>query len=84
MRSMILIFAAVVTLGGCSTFRTTEPPVCDGHHRRPANLYGSVLNPTAPPVAPEPEDETPEVDTPAEDQAPVMPASASASQGGCT
>lgn len=82
MRSMILIFAAGVTLGGCSTFRATEPPVCDGRHRRPANLYGSVLNPTVLPVAPEPADEAPDVDVPVEDQAPAMPAPASA-PGSC-
>jgi type IV secretion system protein VirB7 len=82
MRSMIPILAAAVTLGGCSTFRATEPPVCDGRHRRPANLYGSVLNPTVHPVAPEPADDTPEVDAPADDQTPVMPAPAPA-PGGC-
>ncbi len=54
MRSMILVLAAVTALGGCSTFRTTEPPVCDGRHRRPANLYGSVLEPASAPVVAEP------------------------------
>lgn len=82
MRSMILIFVTVVALGGCSTFRATEPPVCDGRHRRPANLYGSVLTPTVLPVAPEPADDTPEVDAPADDQTPVMPSAAS-EPGGC-
>lgn len=51
MRFMILVLAAAA-LGGCSTFRPAEPPVCDGRHRRPANLYGSVLDP--PPVVAEP------------------------------
>lgn len=82
MRSMILILAAVVTLGGCSTFRATEPPVCDGRHRRLANLYGSVLNPTVLRVPPEPADDTPEGDAPADDQTPVMPSAAS-EPGGC-
>jgi hypothetical protein len=81
MRSMVLVLAAIVALGGCSTFRQAEPPVCDGRHRRPANLYGSVLNPTVLPVAPEPADETPEVDAPADVQTPVSPTPTSA--GGC-
>lgn len=54
MRSVVLTFAAVVALGGCATLRTTEPPVCDGRHRRPANPYGSVLDPPPPPVVAEP------------------------------
>lgn len=74
MRSMIPILAAVVALGGCSTVRATEPPVCDGRHRRPANLYGSVLDPVPTPVASEP---APAAETP--DPAPVSPAS----DGGC-
>lgn len=74
MRSMVLVLTAVVALGGCSTFRSTEPPVCDGRHRRPANLYGSVLDPIPTPVAsaPAPEPQTP-------DSAPASPAS----DGGC-
>lgn len=82
MRSMILIFAAVVTLGGCSSFRGTEPPVCDGRHRRPANLYGSILNPTTPPATPKPAGGTPEIETPEDVQAPVISAPASV-PGGC-
>ncbi len=54
MRFMVLTLVAVVALGGCSTFRTTEPPVCDGRNRRPANLYGSVLDPAPPPVVAQP------------------------------
>lgn len=74
MRSMVLTLAAAVALGGCSTFRTTEPPVCDGRHRRPANLYGSVLDPAPTPDASEP---TPAAETP--DPVPVSPGP----EGGC-
>lgn len=74
MRFMVLTLVAVVALGGCSTFRTTEPPVCDGRHRRPANLYGSVLDPTPAPIAAEPAGEP---DT--SDSAPASPSSG----GGC-
>jgi hypothetical protein len=48
------MIAVVVALSGCASLRPEKPPVCDGKHRRPANPYGSVLNPAAPPVAPAP------------------------------
>lgn len=50
MRGLILLLTAVA-LTGCSTLRSEKAPVCDGKHRRPANLYGSVLDPAAPPKA---------------------------------
>ena len=50
MRTLILILGAAVALSGCSTLRKHEAPVCDGKHRRPANLYGSVLDPASPPA----------------------------------
>jgi hypothetical protein len=34
-----------LTVAGCSTTKADKPPVCDGKHRRPANIYGSVLSP---------------------------------------
>jgi len=37
-------------LTGCASLKDPEPPVCDGHHRRPANPYGSVLDGAAPPA----------------------------------
>jgi hypothetical protein len=52
MRTLILVLGATLALGGCSTFGKEKTPVCDGKHRRPANLYGSVLNPPSPPAAP--------------------------------
>lgn len=48
MRTALCLIAAL-TLGGCASVGKTKAPVCDGKHRRPANLYGSVLDPTAPP-----------------------------------
>ena len=51
MRFMILILGASIVLGGCSTLANDKAPVCNGKHRRPANLYGSVLNPASPPAA---------------------------------
>ena len=43
MRIPILILGATVALAGCSTFGPPDVPVCDGRHRRPANLYGSEI-----------------------------------------
>ena len=84
MRIPILILCADIALGGCSTFASPEAPVCDGRHRRPANLYGSVLVPARPAVAPEEATTLPNADAPVDVQAPVMPARAPAPpQGGC-
>lgn len=52
MRTLILVLGATLALGGCSTFGKDKAPVCDGKHRRPANPFGSVLNPPPPPAAP--------------------------------
>jgi hypothetical protein len=51
MRGAALIAAMALALGGCAGLGTDKAPVCDGKHRRPANLYGSVLDPAAPPTA---------------------------------
>ena len=47
-----LCLIVVLTLGACASVGKTKAPVCDGKHRRPANLYGSVLSPTTSPPAP--------------------------------
>jgi|GEM_PF-696112 len=39
--------ASLVLLGACSTPGAAKPAACDGRHRRPANPYGSVLDPTS-------------------------------------
>jgi len=51
-RSMVLILGAALALCGCATSAADKPAVCDGKHRRPANLYGSVLDPASAPKAP--------------------------------
>ena len=71
---LILLAAA---LGGCATSSAKSLPVCDGQHRRPANPYGSVLDPAptaagaAPPAAP------------AAPAAPGTPAAHSPTPSGC-
>jgi len=45
---VVSIALAVQALSACATFRTADPPVCDGRHRRPANPYGSILYPAVP------------------------------------
>lgn len=48
MRRGLVMVVAVLALGGCATLGKEKAPTCDGKHRRPANLYGSVLDPTTP------------------------------------
>lgn len=48
MRAAACIVMALA-LGGCASLGKETAPVCDGKHRRPANLYGSVLDPAASP-----------------------------------
>lgn len=48
MRALIC-FITILALSGCASVGKTKAPVCDGKHRRPANLYGSVIDPAAPP-----------------------------------
>lgn len=64
---LILLAAA---LGGCATASTKSLPVCDGQHRRPANPYGSVLDPT-------PQPSTPPVPDPTQSAVPSAPPAAS-------
>ena len=49
---VVSITLAVQAVSACATFRTADPPVCDGRHRRPANPYGSILSPAAHAPAP--------------------------------
>lgn len=82
MRIPIVLLGVSVALGGCTTFAPPDPPVCDGRHRRPANLYGSVLVPAAPAPEPEEANTVPDVELPPDVPTPVRPAPASA-PGGC-
>lgn len=49
---VVSIALSVQALSACATFRTADPPVCDGRHRRPANPYGSILFPATHTPAP--------------------------------
>jgi len=51
MRCMLVLLTIGLAVAGCSTLEKEKAPVCDGKHRRPANLYGSVLDPAGPPRA---------------------------------
>lgn len=47
MSRVLLSACLALAIAGCSTTKADKPPVCDGKHRRPANVYGSVLSPDA-------------------------------------
>jgi hypothetical protein len=51
MRTSILLFALLLCTG-CVASGAGPLPVCDGLSRRPANPYGSVLEPSPHPAAP--------------------------------
>ncbi|MBI1198933.1 MAG: hypothetical protein GC203_13815 [Phenylobacterium sp.] len=55
MRTALPIVAVVLALAGCAGLGKETAPACDGKHRRPANPYGSVLDPAAPPTAAKPD-----------------------------
>lgn len=83
MRIPIFILCATIALGGCSTFEASDAPVCDGRHRRPANLHGSALGAAPTPVVSEDVDASLATVAPTDVQTPVIPALASVPQGGC-
>jgi hypothetical protein len=58
---LILSLVALAGVAGCATSSGSKPAVCDGHHRRPANPYGSVLQTAPPATAPAPKPATPKV-----------------------
>lgn len=43
MRGIACAVIVAFALAGCAGTPVRKPAVCDGKHRRPANLYGSVL-----------------------------------------
>ncbi len=47
MRMLTIMAVGALALSGCTGTRIKPPAVCDGKHRRPANLYGTIL-PTLP------------------------------------
>lgn len=43
MLRLVTLAACAVSLAACSTTGAPKPKSCDGHSRRPVNVYGSVL-----------------------------------------
>jgi len=43
MKRLIFVALGTLVLSGCTGTHIKPPPVCDGKHRRPANLYGTIL-----------------------------------------
>lgn len=43
MKRLIFVALGMAVLSGCTGTHIKPPPVCDGKHRRPANLYGTIL-----------------------------------------
>jgi hypothetical protein len=43
MRRLTIVAIGTLVLGGCTGTHIKPVSVCDGKHRRPANLYGSIL-----------------------------------------
>ena len=47
MKRLTIVALGALALSSCTGTHLRPAPVCDGKHRRPANLYGSIL-PTLP------------------------------------
>ena len=43
MKRLTIVAIGTLVLGGCTGTHIKPVSVCDGKHRRPANLYGSIL-----------------------------------------
>lgn len=43
MRRLILLALGAAALSGCTGSHIKKPPVCDGKHKRDANIYGTIL-----------------------------------------
>jgi len=43
MKRLTIVAIGALALGSCTGARIKPVSVCDGKHRRPANLYGSIL-----------------------------------------
>lgn len=50
-KTLALALASALALGGCASAKTAKVAVCDGKHRRPVNIHGSVLGDVPPAVA---------------------------------
>ncbi len=75
MLRLALILTLALATSACASTKADKLPVCDGKNRRPANLHGSVLGPSATPPTAQPT-ATPKV-------APGPQSSLGLSQGGC-
>jgi hypothetical protein len=42
-RALILRLIPLFALGACASAQAAKPATCDGKHRRPVNVHGSVL-----------------------------------------
>lgn len=45
------VIGLVIALAGCASAQAAKPGVCDGKHRRPVNIHGSVLGDVPPAAA---------------------------------
>ncbi len=43
MKRLTIVALGALALGGCAGSKFKPAAVCDGKHRRPANLYGTIL-----------------------------------------
>ena len=43
MKRLTIVALGALALGGCAGSKIKPAAVCDGKHRRPANLYGTIL-----------------------------------------
>ncbi len=43
MKRLTIVALGALALGGCAGSKIKPAGVCDGKHRRPANLYGTIL-----------------------------------------
>jgi hypothetical protein len=52
MRSLVIVAISALALAACASTGGGKLAACDGKHRRPANVYGSVLTPKLEPQPP--------------------------------
>ncbi|QDK36031.1 hypothetical protein [Sphingomonas sp. IC081] len=43
MKALIFTALGALALSGCTGSHIKPPAVCDGKHRRPANMYGTIM-----------------------------------------
>lgn len=82
MKRLIFVALSASVLSGCTGTHIKPPPVCDGKHRRPANVYGSILPSLPVPVPPSQSGGQSLVTPPAGDPPADAPATAPAAKGG--